>query len=193
MAVDFTPFKDIAPERRVLELQKLIAMLKKEIEVRQEDIRRAEHLQALADEEARVLEQVEVPETKMPRKTQGTIEEKTETKRTAREEQLELEELLATAPERSPEVIHQVAHRPVSEIYTELRRIYERQQETGVETTRDREMIYAIRRGLEVKKEEIEEGQYRADQTAKHLMTAAEQMAENMYKSTTGTYKRGPT
>jgi hypothetical protein len=199
METDFEQFKKLAPERRLKELQKLIDTLKKEVDERQKDIREAEHLLVLADGEARVLEQVEIPETRTaPRKKEEpeTIEEKatpvkkSEAKRLTREEQKELERLLATAPPRSEELFHRIAHRPVSELYSELRKIYDRERTTGIETSRDREMIYAISRGLEAKKKDVEEGEYRPVGKAKHLMTAAEQMAENMYQSTSAGYKR---
>jgi hypothetical protein len=195
MGIDFSGFKDFTPQRRASELQKLIDTLKKEIESRQEDIKTAERMLALADEEARVLEQVEVPEARAPARRTKEIEERVEIKtaeketgkRLTREERVELERLLATAPPRSEQVLHQVAHRPVQELYGELRRIYDRQSETGVERAQDREMIYAIRKGLEIKKEEG----YKPAARDRHLMTAAEQMAENMYQGGAGTYKRG--
>ena len=142
MATDFSIFKDLAPERRVTELQKLINNLKKDIEERQDEIRQAEHLLALADEEARVIEQVEVPETKTgPRRKPEKIEaleEKAEEKKITREERLELERLLATAPPRSEDLFHKIAHRPINELYSELRNIYDRERQTGVETTREK-------------------------------------------------------
>ena len=200
MATDFSIFKDLAPERRVTELQKLINNLKKDIEERQDEIRQAEHLLALADEEARVIEQVEVPETKTgPRRKPEKIEsleekaeEKPEDRKITLKERLELEKLLATAPPRSEDLFHKIAHRPINELYSELRNIYDRERQTGVETTRDREMIYAISRGLEEKKKDMQEGQYKAGRQAKHLMTEAEQMAERMYQGGAGSYKRTP-
>ncbi len=197
MAMDFEPFRKLAPERRMQELQKLVDSLKKEIDERQSDIREAENLLALADEETRLLEQVEVPEARTaPKRQRATkieeigIEEKTEEKkgRMTREEQTELERLLATAPPRSPELLHRVAHLSAAELYKEEKRIYERQKETGIETKQDREKIYAIMKGFEIKHEEG----YKPAGTAKHLMTAAEQMAESMYQSGAGTYKRTP-
>ncbi len=196
MAIDFEPFRKLAPERRMQELQKLVDSLKKEIDERQDDIREAEHLLALADEETRLLEQVEVPEARTaPRRQRATkieeigIEAAEEKKgRLTREEQTELEKLLATAPPRSEELFHRMAHRSLAEMYAEEKKIYERQKETGIETAHDREMIYAIRKSVEIKKEEG----YKPAGTAKHLMTAVEQMAESMYQGGAGTYKRNP-
>jgi len=199
MSTDLGIFKDLPPERRARELQKLIDNLKKDIGERQDDIRKAEHFLALADEEARLLEQVEIPEAKTARKKPEKIdalEEKTEEqpggRKLTREEKLELEGLLATAPQRSEELFHKIAHRPVQELYSELRNIYDRERSTGIETENDRLRIYSIRRGLEEKKKDMEEGQYRPARQAKHLLTAAEQMAENMYQGGAGTYKRTP-
>jgi len=192
MGTDFGQFKDLTPERRARELQKLIDNLKKEIEDRQKDIKEAEQRLSAADQEARLLEQIAVPETRQVKRKE-TIDEKTEEKpkKVTNDEQAELEKLLATAPRRPQEVVEQVARRPVQELYGELRKIYQREQQTGIETERDRLMLYAIRRGLEEKKKDVQEGQYSPGAKEKHLMTAAEQMAESMYNSAGGTYKGG--
>jgi hypothetical protein len=198
MGVDFSQFKDMTPEGRARELQKVIANLKAEIEDRQKDIRTAEHFLALAEEEARLLEQVQIPSAReLPKSEKREIEEKLvpekeekKEKRLTRQEQLELEKLLATAPPRSEELFHRIAHRPISELYGELRKIYDKERSTGIETQRDRDLIYAISRGIYEKKKDIEEGQYKPARKDKHLLTAAEQMAESMYESVSGGYKR---
>ncbi|VVB80817.1 Uncharacterised protein [uncultured archaeon] len=184
MAVNFEAFSQFTPERRIDELQNLIEKLKKEIEERREEIKEAEHLLVLADEEARMLEQVEIPESKQ---IKGKIEEKLEEKEVKRLKDLELEELLATAPKE--QAFHEVAHRPVEDLADELRKIYDRQKETGIEKREDREMLYAIRKGFEIKREE---GYAPATAKDKHLMTEAEQWAEDLYKGGAGTYKRTP-
>ncbi|GEM_PF-2303566 len=192
MAVDFDQIKQLVPERRVKELQALIERLKKEVEEKQDEMKESERLLALADEEARILEQMQIPETKPAPKKAAKIEERItelteekEEKRITKEEQLELEKLLATAPPRSPEVLKEVAMRPVEELYGELHRIYDRQKETGIETKEDRELVYAIRKGFEIKREEG----YQPAGKKKHMMTAAEQMAQDMYNTTSNTYK----
>ncbi len=81
MGIDFSGFKDMTPQKRLQELQKLIDNLKKEIDDRQKDIKNAEQLLAIADEEARVLEQIEVPEIRAQTRSRITeIEERVETK-----------------------------------------------------------------------------------------------------------------
>ncbi len=184
MATDFEQFKELTPERRIKELQKLVDKLKEDIKEKEDDIKQAEHLLALADEESRLLEQVEVPETKPAKaRKKEALEEKAEEKpeRLAKEEKTELEKLLATAPPRE-ELVHRVAHMPSDALYSAAKEIYDRQKTTGLETAQDREMIYAIRKGLEIKKEDMQEGQYRPATKAKHLLNAAESMTESMYK-----------
>jgi len=182
MGTDFNALKDLTPERRVKELQKLIDFLRKGIQESENDIKDAEHLLVIAEDEAQVIEQVSVPET-------PKIEEiAEESGRLALGEQRELEELLATAPPREEETLHQVAHRPVSELYGELKNIYQRQQDTGLESQQDRDMIYAIRKGFEIKRQDG----YNPAAKDESLMTAAEQMADSMYTSATGGYKRNP-
>jgi len=184
MGTDFNALKDLTPERRVKELQKLIDSLRKGIKENENDIKDAEHLLAIAGDEAQVIEQVSVPET-----PESNIEEiAEESGRLALGEQRELEELLATAPPREEETLHQVAHRPISELYGELKNIYQRQQDTGLESQQDRDMIYAIRKGFEIKRQDG----YNPATKDENLMTAAEQMADSMYASATGGYKRNP-
>jgi len=176
MAVDFEEFKKLVPQDRVRELQKLLDQLVADIKDKEGEIREAQHLLSLAKDESAVLEQVSVPEaTKGPE-----LEEITKEKE---EERTPLEDILVKAAPK--EAAHEVAHRPIQELYSELRSIYDRQSQTGIETAADRNVIYAIGRGLEEKKRDIEAGQYRPAEKAAHLMTAAEEMAENMYKGTT--------
>ena len=188
MAVDFDELKKLVPQRRIKELQRLITKLKEEIKERESDISEADSLLESAEQESRILEQMEVPEVKPVKKPkiEEVIEGKIERKKLG---QLELEELLETAPARSPEIVQEVSRRPVSELYGELKKIYDRQKETGLETTEDREMLYAIRKGFEIKKEE---GYTPATKADKHLMTTAQEWAEEMYKGGAGTYKRTP-
>jgi len=199
---DFQAFKNLTPERRITELQKLVSNLKKEIENNQEDIRQAEHMLALADQESRQLEQVKIPKAPARKKEKKAVSieeltttpEEVEEKGISTEEQEELEKLLATSPPRSDELFHKVAHRPVEELYGHLRNIYDREKTTGIETQQDRDTVYAIRRGLEEKKKDMEGGQYKAGKKAQHLLTTTEQMANTMYHgSAQQTYKSNPT
>jgi len=189
MGVDFNSFKNLSSQRRVEELRKLVDQLRQEIGDREKDIQTAEHLLALSQDEVRKMEQVAVPEVTPPKKKTPHIEEITE-ERLLPEEATELEKMLATAPKRE-ELFHEMAHRPAVELYSELHRVYDRGKQTGVETQLDRDMVYAIRRGLEEKKKDMEGGQYSPESQAKHLLTAAEQMADGMYHSGAGSYHRG--
>ncbi len=197
MAIDFSQFKDLTPERRARELQKLIDNLKKEIDDRQKDIKEAEQRLASADEEARIIEHVSVPEARrIPEKEKkATVEEKVAVAEEkpkqpirTKEEQVELEKLLATAPPRSDQLFHKFSQVRVEELYGALRGIYNREKSTGIEREKDRELVYAIRKGIEIKKEEG----YTPAKKDKHLMTAAEQMADSMYNSAGSAYKGNP-
>ena len=198
MAVDFEQFKNLTPEIRIKELRKLVDNLNKEIEQKHEEIRNAEHFLVQADEERRRLEQVripEVPKVKVKAK-KVTIEEITapeeeiEERRITREEELELESLLATSPPRKDELIHQAAHRPVEEFYNAFSTIYNRQKETGIETPEDRQKVYLLMKSWEEKNKEY----HPAGAKAQHMKTAVEQMSESMYQGATGgTYKTNPT
>ncbi len=184
MAVDFEEFKNIAPERRTRELQKLINTLKKEIAEKQREIREAEHLFILADEEARLLEQMEVPETAIettPRQKESATIEKLAGEKKEKDEKALLERLVETIP-RKEELFREVAQIPIQELYSELKTVYQREKSTGVETAQDRNMIYAIAKGIEEKRKNVESGQYSPTQKSRHLLSAAEEIAQNMYR-----------
>jgi len=197
MGVDFSTFKELTPQSRVKELKKLVNSLRKEIEDRDNDIKQAEHLLAIANDEQTVLEKaIEHVDVPKPAKKEPKIEdiaqvatEEEPGHKINREEQLELEKLLATSPPRSDELLHRVAHRPVNELYSELKNIYDRQQETGLEMKEDRDRIYAIRKGFEIKREDG----YKPAKKDQHIMTAGEEMANTMYSDGSGgTYKSNP-
>ncbi len=176
MTIDFEGIKRLAPEKRVKALKEVMEELQEEITERQKEIEQAEQLLSISEEEEKVLEEIEIPkeEKKLARKIQ---EEKLK-----REPANRLEEILETAPKQ--ELIHEVARLPVSELYKELKDIYQREKQTGVETQEDREKLYFIRQGLRVKKEEGYVPKER------QLMSRAEQIAEDMYKSGAGSYSR---
>lgn len=197
MGIDFSQFKDLTPERRARELQKLIENLKNEIEDRQKDLKEAEKRLAEAYEEARIIEHVSIPETrKIPEKEKkatveekvAVAEEKPKPQARSKAEQAELEKLLATAPPRSDQLFHKFSQIRVEELYGALRGIYDREKSTGIEREKDRELVYAIRKGIEIKKEEG----YTPAKKDRHLMTAAEQMADSMYNSAGSAYKGNP-
>ncbi len=176
MAIDFDDIKRLAPEKRVKALKQVIEELQKEITERQKDIEQAEQILELSEEEERVLEEIEIP--KEEKKLTAKIKEE----KPKLEPANRLEEILETAPKT--EAVHKVAHIPVNELYQELKNIYQREKETGIETREDREKLYLIMQGLKVKKEEG----YVPKES--HLMSRAEQIAESMYKSGAGSYSR---
>lgn len=193
MGIDFEGITKLPPEKRVEALKQVLDKLNEEIQERQEEIKQAEQMLTTAEDEQRVLEEVEVPKqtkaaatrARPAREEAKTVEELTEREevRQPLEKLHELEKMLATAPPRSEELFHKIAHMRSEDLYAATKSIYETQRQTGVETEKQREMIYAVRKGWEVKREEG----YVAK--AKHLQTAGEEMAEKMYKSASTMYK----
>lgn len=189
MPTDFENLKKLVPEQRVQELKKLINKLREEVEEKERDIQQAEQLLTLAHEEHQALRKIRRDERKttleektQPEEQTGTLEE---TAAEAPRIDTELEQLLQTRPPTGDDLWYrQIAQQPIQDMYQELRTIYNREAATGIETDADRERIYKLRRGIEAKKHDIETGEYKASAKAKHLLTAAEEMAENMYKGT---------
>ncbi len=172
MPTDFEPFKRLPPETKVIELRKLITVLKKHIDEHQRDIRTAESLLNLAEDEQKVIEQeTERAET---RKVKG--KETAE----AKPAQEELEKIVGR--EDTKQRIEETARRPLSELYQELRSIYQSQQKTGIETQEQRDRVYELSRGLYEKRKDMEEGTYKSGEQQKHLLTSTEQLISAIYQ-----------
>ncbi len=178
--VDFDDIKRMAPERRVDALKELIDSLNHDIKQRQAEIQTAFHLLEVAEREIDVLEEIQLPKKK------ESLAEKIGEKEEEKPEQLE--DLLRTAP-RTPEAIERVAHTPINELYSEIRNIYNRQSETGIEQADDRDRLYALQRGLEEKKKDVQEGHYTPAQNAQDLLSKAEEIVDTMYKKPGDSYK----
>lgn len=179
MKINFDEIRKLVPEERVKTLRELINKLRDEVKKQEQNIQQAEQLLQLAQEEqdARAIVRDET-----------SIDTATESE----EEPVTLEQHAAQAPRQELERVvrgnqpsyHQIAERPVHELYQELRSIYDREAATGVETDQDRERIYQLQRGLAEKRKDIEQGTYKPGDKAEHLMSAAEQMVKKMYHGT---------
>ncbi|PIN74493.1 hypothetical protein COV18_07615 [Candidatus Woesearchaeota archaeon CG10_big_fil_rev_8_21_14_0_10_37_12] len=180
MAIDFNSVKDLPPEQRAEEIRKIIELLKKEIEEREEDIKTAEHLIGIAENESIVIEREELS---------GLL--KTTTKK---EKPLEKElETLIQQERVQRDEIQQLAKRPIAEIYTEVRAIYANTQQGNL-SNQDKDRLYTISQIVYQKQKDIEQGKYNAGNQAGHLLNAAEELIkrteyesrhlENTYKST---------
>ena len=85
----------------------------------------------------------------------------------------ELENIVGREP---PQNIEQIAQRPLSDLYREIKTIYETQQRTGIETNEQRNRAYELRGGVYQKRKDVEEGRYKPGETQKHLLSASEQL-----------------
>ena len=181
MPTDFESVKKLPPETRVVELQRIIANLKKHIDEHNKDIRTAEILLSQAENEEQVLEKQlgeTVSQTQNKYKTDKTTLETPKTP--AQKPTQKLENIVG---ETQGKEIPRAAELPLSELYMRAKTIYESQQRTGIETYEQKKQLYEINKGLEEKKQDMELGKYRIGERQKHLLTSTEQLVGNMYES----------
>jgi len=188
--VDFEAIMRLVPERRIEELQQIIEELEGGIEQRERDLAEARRLLAMTLEEQQALNEVrEEPRTISLEdediKNDADVQTLDATVREETPQRNEkLEKLLQTRPRTSDELFYQRESRPISELYQELRSIYEREGASGQQLDDERERLYQISRDIAAKRGDIESGEYKPGEKAAHLLTTAERLLKGMYKGT---------
>ncbi len=206
--IDFRQIKKLPPEEKIKVLRqiedvlkKLITERKKEIEAKKKEIeesneeigdkdteiKEAEEMLAEAQNEFRVLEEIQTPELKKVEieKLFRPKEEK-EGRGTAGKEAEEdegLEGIAAKAPvaeiaERQAR-IDELSRKPMEELYNSVIGLRKEIEKTGVETLYHQEKTEEISEALYEKRKAIENKEYNPTARARHMMTAAEEMMEN--------------
>lgn len=155
--------KKLPPEQQVKELQKFIENTRKEIEQKNAEIKQAEQILSEATQETEVLE----------RKQRDTLE--TSVTKETRKEGPALEKIVN---EKKPDL----AKATLRELDRRLDEIYQRQRETGIETPRDREDIYAIRKTVYEKEVAIQRGTYQPRPEDRELFGEIKEHANTLYK-----------
>jgi hypothetical protein len=153
-------------------LRQLIEELQKDIREKQIQIETAVNLLRTTEREVALIEKVEVPITKEVRIEELFKPEEGGLEARAREIDLRLRE-----------DIRETAQRPIEEIYSELKNIYQQQQRTGVETEEQRAEVYVARKALEEKRQATQRGEYAPSEKAETLFTATEDLIRRMYKT----------
>lgn len=190
--IDFRQIKKLPPEEKIKvlkriedELKKLIATRRKETAANNKEIAEAEELLAEAQNEFRVLEEIQTPELKKVEIEKLFRPKEEKEGKTGREtgEDEGLEGIAATAPiaeiaERQAR-IDELSRKPMEELYNAVIGMRKEIEKTGVETLYHQEKTEEISEALYEKRKAIENKEYNPSAKARHMMTAAEEMMEN--------------
>jgi len=179
MSVDFKDFEKMHAEKRAKELQTLIETLKKEIEQvkkdleqKEKNLKEAQEFFAKSTSEAKVLENVRTKSGLEENTKEEPVNQKTEVKKQARS----LEEELEDAPRiKTPQGQSYFANKTLADIDKITSYISERQQKTGIESEKDRRLMYDANKELEYRRHKIEDGTYVADREARRHLEHAEE------------------
>lgn len=155
--------KKLPPEQQAKELQKFIENTRKEIEQKNAEIKQAEQILSEATRDTEVLE----------RKQRDTLE--TSVTKETKKETPALEKIVN-------EKKLDLAKAPLRELDRRLDEIYQRQREMGIETPKDREDIYAIRKSVYEKEVAIQRGTYRPRPEDRELFGEVKEHANTLYK-----------
>ncbi len=157
--------KKLPPEQQAKELQKFIENTRKELAQKSAEIAMAEQFLSEATRETEVLE----------RKQRDTLETAVfKENKTARKEEPALEKLVEEKPN--------LARATLRELDRRLDELYQRQRDTGIETPKDREDIYAIRKTVYEKEVAIQRGTYQPRPEDRELFGEVKEHANTLYK-----------
>ncbi len=174
--LNITELKKLPPEKRIVELKKILRLEEKEEELDKEKIRALQEMIAEAEEEMHALEKLVVGEAKKIGKEEKKEEEK---------EELSLEER-AVVKKREDEAriqltkqekdaAYSLSQKPVADLYNKLSDIY-KTIKTGEAGEQDREYAQILRVALYKKEKDVEAGRYAPDEDAVSKMNQAERI-----------------
>lgn len=169
--IDFAQIKKLPPDQRIKVLNQLQEQVQKLIKERQQEIDDAQALLKRAEDELRVIQQIETPQPKQIR-----VEELFE------KEELEEEKTLEKIARRdipNPEQLRErLEQKPINEIYNRLNEITGEIRETGVITQYQENWMRAANYITHEREQAIKEHQYNATDKAEHQLSAAERIIQ---------------
>jgi hypothetical protein len=159
--------RKLPPEMRIKALRQVQDKIKKLIEARQKEIVDAQSMLEEAEDELKVLEEIQAPQQKPVR-----IEELFR----AKEEPEEDASLERIAERQAPkkEEIERLAREPIKDLAGRVNYIKNRIYDTGLETEEQRNEIYTLEKAFAEKRKDIEHGNYKPGEKEWGQMTESE-------------------
>lgn len=171
--LDFEQIKKLPPDKRVKVLQELQVQIEKMVAERKKEIEQAQELLKRAQEELQLLEEVETPQLK-----KITVEELF-----GKEEKQKKDEGLESIARKEipdPRIIkEQFEQKPIAEIYQRMNQITGEIRETGVITQYQENWLRAANYEMQDREKAIENRQYKPTEKAQHMLSTAEKVIEN--------------
>ena len=168
--IDFEQIKKLPPDQRIKVLNQLQEQIQKLIKERQQEIEDAQSLLKRAEEELRVIQEIETPKPK-----QIHVEELF-----GRDEGEETLEKIARRDIPQPnELAERLEQKPISEIYQRLNEITGEIRDSGVITQYQENWLKAANYVAQDREQAIKEHKYNATDKAEHQLSAAEKIIQN--------------
>src|SRR3989344_1380890 len=165
---DLDKIKKLPPDRRIKALEEL----KEEIQKQIED---AQFLLEEAEDELKVLLEIETPKAKKvvieDLFTRDEKEKTEELERIAREEAP-----LRARPTEELAYINSLRQKPVDDLYNKVMDVYKQISHTGIETLEQRRTIESVKEAIYLKEKDMQDRKYNATETVKERMGAIEKV-----------------
>lgn len=192
---DIDELKKLTVEERIIKLKELEKKKKEEIQNAQDLIKKSE---AELEENEKQKKQIPIPQLKAVDLTQLFTEEEKqifntkrfETKKPIKEEELLLEETIATEQARKPEMMNlaeqeyriQLSKEPTKQLYSEIKSMYQEIQDKGYTNPEERQKIENIQYAMNKKREDIETGSYNPSQYISQALNKSQELADKIKK-----------
>ena len=163
---DLDKIKKLPPDRRIKALEELKEEIQKLIEERKKEIEDAQFLLEEAEDELKVLLEIETPKAQK----QVTFLVK-ELERIAREEAP-----LRARPTEELAYINSLRQKPVDDLYNKVMDVYKQISHTGIETLEQRRTIESVKEAIYLKEKDMQDRKYNATETVKERMGAIEKV-----------------
>ncbi|MBI4140452.1 hypothetical protein HY485_01300 [Candidatus Woesearchaeota archaeon] len=170
--INFEQIKKLPPDQRIKVLNQLQEQIQKLIKERQQEIEDAQALLKRAEEELRVIQEIETPKPK-----QIHVEELFGKKE--EEEEETLENIARRDIPQPDELAERLEQKPISEIYQRLNEITGEIRESGVITQYQENWMRAANYITQEREKAIQEHKYNATDKAEHQLSAAEKIIQN--------------
>lgn len=174
---DLDKIRKLPPDKRIKALEELKEEIQKLIEERKKEIEDAQFLLEEAEDELKVLLEIETPKAK-----KIVIEDLFTRDEKAKEK---VEELERIAREEGPSrarpteelvYINSLRQKPVDDLYNKVMDVYKQISHTGIETLEQRKTIDSVKEAIYLKEKDMQDRKYNATETVKERMSAIEKV-----------------
>ncbi len=174
---DLEKIKKLPADRRITALEELKEEIRKLIEERKKEIEDAQFLLEEAEDELRVLLEIETPKAKKVVIEELFTRDEKEKEKVEELERIAREEGPSRArPTEELAYINSLRQKPVDDLYNKVMDVYKQISHTGIETVDQRRTIESVKEAIYLKEKDMQDRKYQASETVKERMGAIEKV-----------------